>query len=501
MSNNPEDGHAFGNSISLNDRPLIWIDALCINQDDAVERGHQVDMMGDLYRAAFEVLSWLGTPDTEEVSDIHLDTKTGPPRTIPVPAFQVLNRSPNERGFSPTGSIDLTMRTLAVARDWKIINYFHQLVMNFKDAFEQLADVCHSAYWNRLWIIQEVCLAQRLPLVYGRQMLDWTVFRTIRVGILSLVKVYKFNPNDYGSGVSRMKESPAWRIANFIDGPVDNPKRIASAVTQIIEVEGFLSVPLERALEVSCDSLCDDKKDKVYGVLGLAEDVDVGDISVDYSQSLFALYFKTMVFYQTTIDRLNLFRMPRISARFSQILQKALLGPDVDPSAFEEMRHRALEELDIESLSTRFSLYGYVKGTVVAVLDACESVRRCCEFDLEMISESEKVMLDIMLEELDQILGTEKKWKCFITDVQGIGIGSGSIQAGDVVWRDYTVKGVQAIGRNEKAVLQFVSELRFSAELPLPRQTTVKNQWVQTIFEVSLGDFQVITCPKEIARR
>jgi hypothetical protein len=37
----------------------LWIDALCIDQSDNQERGHQVQRMGDIYREATEVLVWL----------------------------------------------------------------------------------------------------------------------------------------------------------------------------------------------------------------------------------------------------------------------------------------------------------------------------------------------------------------------------------------------------------------------------------------------------------
>src|SRR6266536_3059763 len=40
----------------------LWVDALCINQDDERERGHHVSMMGSIYRKA-EVICWLGEGD------------------------------------------------------------------------------------------------------------------------------------------------------------------------------------------------------------------------------------------------------------------------------------------------------------------------------------------------------------------------------------------------------------------------------------------------------
>ncbi|PMD52655.1 uncharacterized protein K444DRAFT_488107, partial [Hyaloscypha bicolor E] len=38
----------------------IWIDALCIDQLNTVERNHQVLLMGRIYKTAAEVFAWLG---------------------------------------------------------------------------------------------------------------------------------------------------------------------------------------------------------------------------------------------------------------------------------------------------------------------------------------------------------------------------------------------------------------------------------------------------------
>ncbi|KAF4813032.1 Heterokaryon incompatibility protein 6, OR allele [Colletotrichum tropicale] len=39
---------------------ILWVDAICIDQSNVKERGHQVGWMGELYRRAEEVLCWLG---------------------------------------------------------------------------------------------------------------------------------------------------------------------------------------------------------------------------------------------------------------------------------------------------------------------------------------------------------------------------------------------------------------------------------------------------------
>jgi hypothetical protein len=38
----------------------LWIDALCIDQDNVAERNHQVQQMGLIFSRAEEVISWLG---------------------------------------------------------------------------------------------------------------------------------------------------------------------------------------------------------------------------------------------------------------------------------------------------------------------------------------------------------------------------------------------------------------------------------------------------------
>ncbi|KAL1619551.1 hypothetical protein SLS56_010045 [Neofusicoccum ribis] len=44
---------------------LLWLDQICIDQDDLEERGHQVALMRDVYRGASRTLIWLGLEDRE----------------------------------------------------------------------------------------------------------------------------------------------------------------------------------------------------------------------------------------------------------------------------------------------------------------------------------------------------------------------------------------------------------------------------------------------------
>lgn len=48
----------------------LWIDAICINQDDIGEKGHQVSIMGDVYAQSTCNLVWLGESDESTASAI-----------------------------------------------------------------------------------------------------------------------------------------------------------------------------------------------------------------------------------------------------------------------------------------------------------------------------------------------------------------------------------------------------------------------------------------------
>lgn len=55
--------------IRQDDRDItLWVDAICINQRDPVEKGYQVQQMGDIYAKAEEVLIWLGASNEDITS-------------------------------------------------------------------------------------------------------------------------------------------------------------------------------------------------------------------------------------------------------------------------------------------------------------------------------------------------------------------------------------------------------------------------------------------------
>lgn len=118
---------------------FYWIDAICINQDNLAERGHQVSLMGLIYSKASSVLVWLGSGDPE----LHCAVK-----------------------FVNSHEENLRKHTFQEG-DWK-----HAEV----EVMAGLRKLIHSEYWSRAWIVQECTLASQLDLQYGKTKVDSRTF-------------------------------------------------------------------------------------------------------------------------------------------------------------------------------------------------------------------------------------------------------------------------------------------------------------------------------------
>ena len=122
---------------------FIWIDALCINQDDLAERSQQVSIMSRIFKQARTVIAWLGPADgyTETacrtVSRIAQQYRRYGGSGIP--PWKEVSRDTYRRAGLPYISYE----------DWKA-----------------LAMLYLRAWFGRAWVLQEVILAQSDLLIF-----------------------------------------------------------------------------------------------------------------------------------------------------------------------------------------------------------------------------------------------------------------------------------------------------------------------------------------------
>jgi hypothetical protein len=127
----------------------LWIDAVCINQNDHTEKNHQVSLMSDIYSRADRVVVFLGSEDhCSEVFD-YFDAIS----------IAVDNGSP-----------------LPTSNSSELLLAFRRLLL--------------KPWWLRVWVIQEFALASNDPILgCGRR---WTTASTFITGFDALARDFHF---------------------------------------------------------------------------------------------------------------------------------------------------------------------------------------------------------------------------------------------------------------------------------------------------------------------
>ena len=129
--------HAALNQLRLPDRPRrLWIDAICINQEDNDEKNSQVNLMAEVYSLATSVCVWLG----EASEDSNL-------------ALNFISRIVNLDDF------DRLVADRRTPQEWAA-----------------LSSLMRRTWFSRRWVVQEIALAARATLYCGDAYVDWSDF-------------------------------------------------------------------------------------------------------------------------------------------------------------------------------------------------------------------------------------------------------------------------------------------------------------------------------------
>ena len=147
-------------------RPMVlWADALCINQKDCEERGHQVQLMGSIYRKASTVHAWLGQGGSQM-----------------------------KRGLDAIERLSMCECKGTLSAKCESDDRYNgtQYDINYPD-LHLVALVCQSSYWKRLWVTQELALNNNVYLHCGnhRSRLECWQKLVLRDGL------YRFRPDLY----------------------------------------------------------------------------------------------------------------------------------------------------------------------------------------------------------------------------------------------------------------------------------------------------------------
>lgn len=134
----------------------LWIDAICVDQRNSVERGHQVERMADIYRYADQVVAWIGPAGNN--SALAMKTLGSLGSRIEID-WDTTTTSP----FFPDHA-DLADFKLPLTYDVK--------------TWSSLQFLLTRHWFKRLWVWQEILLPRSANLQCGYDSMDWSNFRT-----------------------------------------------------------------------------------------------------------------------------------------------------------------------------------------------------------------------------------------------------------------------------------------------------------------------------------
>ncbi|OAL43357.1 hypothetical protein IQ07DRAFT_552588 [Pyrenochaeta sp. DS3sAY3a] len=131
-----------------------WIDALCIDQSNVIERNHQVQQMGQIFSNAETVLMWLGIKPELESTLRQLNKSSN--------VVKIRSRSPGSNlaneDLKPDFTFDSFRNSSPRMKSFELAGPY--------------GTFCNDEYWSRAWITQEIVLAKRAIVLVGSQSID-----------------------------------------------------------------------------------------------------------------------------------------------------------------------------------------------------------------------------------------------------------------------------------------------------------------------------------------
>ncbi|ORY17489.1 heterokaryon incompatibility protein-domain-containing protein [Clohesyomyces aquaticus] len=266
---------------------VLWIDAICINQDDVEEKSTQVQLMRDIYREAEHVFVWLGPGTPETDTAMYWLDKLGE---------ELLETGIEKMKSEDLGSWDMSEDNAARMEEHELVpvkqalkkqmNRFLQWFQEGKDPiFWRHSDLGSRPWFSRAWCLQECSNGREVFFLCG----DYAVeFRRLWATVFFL--------NIFG----------AWASKNFHTGDATVDARTRSLLEDVTEVLPRSTISIRRiTLYRPSDERLSLKNllcrvnvlkfnrmrteatlpvDRVYALLGIANDEAARSILPDYSR-------------------------------------------------------------------------------------------------------------------------------------------------------------------------------------------------------------------------
>jgi hypothetical protein len=224
---------------------VLWIDAVCIDQNNVEERNHQVAQMGRIYTEAKQVAVWLG--ESDENSSI---------------VFEFLGNT----------------------LQWKRLQ---DSLAGRSRAVRAFYTFCCRDYWSRLWIIQELVLAAKIYLYCGDRSCSWSCMPWF-LDVLENHRPPWIRELENSSALHSSRDTRITVRAIKTTFPLRilaQRELYIKQQSQKYRLETEQAHPLFILCQEYGEARCEDRRDKVFGLSGIAMDCCKIATPVDYSST------------------------------------------------------------------------------------------------------------------------------------------------------------------------------------------------------------------------
>ncbi|KAI2470061.1 HET-domain-containing protein [Annulohypoxylon bovei var. microspora] len=250
---------------------FVWVDALCINQEDLDERSTQVGRMKEIYHTAWHVVIWLGPEDRSS--------------NLAMLALRYMSLE-SERG-DVLSKLYQRVEFYIVRLPFMQWKHEHTKLLIRKDVLNAIHHLLARSYWRRLWIIQEVVLGSRnSPVLCGSSSI-------LLRDIFKSLQVMKSDGDALGQyiimsarGNGNLKEK--WNLKGDTYEVSEKlwERPVAMAALQALDTNlATTNRGVYDALLLSREAKATDERDRVYGILGLPHLARIVQIHPDYNRT------------------------------------------------------------------------------------------------------------------------------------------------------------------------------------------------------------------------
>lgn len=148
----------------------IWVDALCIHQEDFAERAAQVRLMKMIYEGAVRIYGWLGVPhDNQEAR-----------------AAVAMMRECNKylRECLRDNNDEIMMVFSKITPDLACFPHDAQSTLGWTG----ITRICDAHFWRRAWIYQEVSTPTKISFWYGQHDFDDVLVNAVTAMAINFAK-------------------------------------------------------------------------------------------------------------------------------------------------------------------------------------------------------------------------------------------------------------------------------------------------------------------------